>query len=560
MAMAVAFAALQFGSAGASTTHGRPQSSTPRISAAASVAHTGGTAGHYHVNCAVSAVCTEVQNPYEVFGDYKYVGHDEPSVLFYSSQPGSGNQMTYHLTLPKDPAPGPGGVPRAGESFNFQLHPAFWFGMALCATASYPMQVSTCASDSDSNIFDGLTPSTPLSQHPGTAFMELQFYPPGWVTWPAGNSCNASEWCAALNVDSLAEDPINGTAQNASCVNNVIGSPEYVNFAFVTKSGAAQAPANPVDSTLATFTPDSQRDLFMNSGDRLIVTLHDSRNGLVTTIKDLTTHVTGSMTAGAANGFGQVQYDPTGTSCNNIPYNFHPMYSTSSEHTRVVWAAHTYNIAFADEIGHFEACNGASAIVPFGNCPAGNTEFDGEPSDANDTGCFPAAASSLVQTNGCLEGSGVTGFDSVPYQPLWPDGNTSLHPTSIQFSSPLTAGNANYNRIAFEANLPRIEAPGQGSGNNCVRTTGVGCTLIPITDDGQPASFYPFFSTGTVRSQCTWLIGNDIPGLTTNDFGRNAQYGAQLFTNYLVFGGGGATFSQTDNYRQILSSNPCTSS
>jgi hypothetical protein len=262
------------------------------------------------------------------------------------------------------------------------------------------------------------------------------------------------------------------------------------------------------------------------------------------------------MTTSAANGFGQVQYDPTGTSCTNLPYDFHPMYSTSSEHTRVPWAAHSYNIAFDSEIGHFEACNGPNAITFGGACPAGNTEYDGEPSDANDQGCFPASASTLIQVNGCLEGSGVTGFDSVPYQPLWPDGNRRLHPTSIQFTSPITGG-YQYERVAFEANLPRIEAPGLGSGNNCVRTTGVGCTLIPLTDDGQPANFYPFYSIDRHGAKCAWLFGNDIPRQTTNDFGQNNQYGSELFLNYLVFGGGGATFSQTDNFRQILSTNPC---
>src|SRR5215472_3167665 len=224
-AMAMAFAAIPLGTAGASTTHGIPWPSIPRTSPTASVARSGDVAGHYHLNCAASAVCTEVQNPEEVFGEDQYVGHDEPSVLFYSSQAGSGNQMTYHLTLPTDPAP-----TQSGATFNFQLHPAFWFGMAMCATQSYPMQKSTCAPDSDSNIFDGQDSAHPMSQHPGTAFTELQFYPPGWVKWPAGNSCDATEWCAALNIDSLAEDPVNGTAQNASCVDNVIGSPEYVNF------------------------------------------------------------------------------------------------------------------------------------------------------------------------------------------------------------------------------------------------------------------------------------------------------------------------------------------
>ena len=41
-----------------------------------------------------------------------------------------------------------------------------------------------------------------------------------------------------------------------------------------TPNGLTPAPANPVQSTLATFTPDPQKDLFMNSGDQLSVSLH----------------------------------------------------------------------------------------------------------------------------------------------------------------------------------------------------------------------------------------------------------------------------------------------
>ncbi len=524
--------------------------SSPAITAHAAPAHAS-------VNCSLSATCTEVQDSEEVFGNGNYIGHDEPSTLFYSNRPGSGNQMVYTMKLPTDPKAGAGNVPLAGQSFNFQLHPAFWFGMAMCATQSYPLQVSTCKPDSDSNIFDGQDAQHPMSEHPGTAFMEMQFYPPGWVAWPAGNSCDPTKWCAALNVDSLAEDPVTGTTLNATCA--AVTGLEYVNFAFITKNGRSQAPANPVQSTAATFTPSPTQDLFMSSGDTIVTSLHDTNQGLRIDIIDLTTHQAGSMTASASNGFGQVQYDPTGTSCNNQPYNFHPMYSTSSEHTRVPWAAHSYNSAFADETGHFESCNGSNAITPGGSCPTGNTEYDGEPTDANDVGCFPAASSTLIQAPGCIEGSGVTGFDSNPYHPIWPDGNTALHPTSIQFTSPVTGFGSNYSRMAFEADLPRIEATDLGG--SCNRTTGANCTLIPVTDDGQPADFYPFFSIHKAShgASCTWLLGNDIPGLTTNDFGRNAQYGNLLFLNYLVFAGGGTTRSQTDDFRQVLNRNPCTS-
>src|SRR5437870_3929168 len=137
-----------------------------------------------------------------------YIGHDEPSVLFYSSAAGSGNNATFELTLPKDSPmlPKQNG---SGGTFNFQLHPAFWFGMAMCDTQSFPEFTNTCVPDSDTNIFTSTTPSDPnyLGKHPGTAFMEMQFYPPGWVAWPNGTSCDGKHWCAALNIDSLSFNP-----------------------------------------------------------------------------------------------------------------------------------------------------------------------------------------------------------------------------------------------------------------------------------------------------------------------------------------------------------------
>jgi hypothetical protein len=33
----------------------------------------------------------------------EYVGHDEPSLAFRSSEHGSGNDITYEVTLPKEP-------------------------------------------------------------------------------------------------------------------------------------------------------------------------------------------------------------------------------------------------------------------------------------------------------------------------------------------------------------------------------------------------------------------------------------------------------------------------
>ncbi len=511
-----------------------------------------------HIDCDESSLCAEVASYKEVFGPNYYVGHDEPSALFYSNRPGSGNRLRYTLTLPADPSPANPTTP--GKSYNFELAPTFWFGMALCDTQSYPEQVKTCQPDSDSNI----TPS--LAQHPGTAFTELQFYPPGWVPWPTwavapgATTCDPTRWCAAMNVFSLLEDPVNGTLQNDSCASKV--GIETFEFAFVTRNGQSLAPANPLDSTLATFTPDPNRVLLMNPHDRIRVTMHDTPDGLRAELVDLTSGQSGSMTASPANGFAQFKYAPNGKSCKAIPYAFHPMYSTSSEQTRVPWAAHSYNIAFSEEIGHFSRCDGATVpATPFGltdagipvSCPAGNTEDDGEPAEdpaagGDDNFCFPASRSLLVPIQGCTDTN--TGFDGVSYHAVWPDGNTALHPTPVQFTSPLTGPryDTDYTRAALEADLPRIEA-------TCDTTTGAGCTLIPTTDDGTPALFYPYYST-TRGGACQWQFGGAIPHSAT-DFGAQSQWGPLLSLEYLVFGGGGATHQVFSDFRNILSNNPC---
>jgi hypothetical protein len=511
-----------------------------------------------HIDCEYSRMCPDLANPEDVYG-VEYVGHDEPSLLFYSNNPGSGNQMRYNMTVPSDP---PATNPLA-RSYHFELNGAMWYGMALCDTQSYPEQVSTCTPDSDTNIVDpAVSPN-----HPGTAFMELQFYPPGWVPWPTwavavgASSCDPVKWCAAMNVFSLLEDPVNGTFQNDTCAAKV--GFETFEFAFVTKNGVAHAPANPLESTLATYTPDSVRDLFMSSGDRLQVSIHDTANGVQAQINDLTSGESGSMTASPANGFAQFKYDPTGTSCEAIPYAFHPMYSTSSEQTRVIWAAHSYNVGFSDEIGHFQFCNGAAVpATPFGVdslgnpivCPVGNTEElkkSQEPTEGapEDDFCFPASEALRINVQGCTDTN--TGFDGPSYMPVWPDGNTGLHPTSVLFTSPRfgSSYDQTYERAAFEADLPRIEF------NTCQRSTGFGCTLIPTTDDIAPAAFYPYFSTTSIRKTCNWQFGGSIPD-STNDFGQNSQYGPLLLLTYLAFGGGGATIKRYNDFRGVIP-NPC---
>jgi hypothetical protein len=513
---------------------------------------------HAHINCAYSsAMCTEVANSSKVFG--YYVGHDEPSMLFNSTTPGSGNHLRYNLVLPKDPSSSEPN--KANKSYAFELSGAEWLGMAICDSQSYPEQVSTCPPDSDKNVLD---PSV-SPKHVGQAYLELQFYPPGWIQWPTwqvavgASSCNPTMWCAAMNIDSLSLNPVTGQANNTTCLNKV--GEEYVNFAFVTKNGKSTGPANPLDATTSgTYTP-SPKDLFMNSGDHIQVSITDTSNGLKANLQDLSTGGTGSMTASKANGFAQIKFDPTGTSCTATPYAFHPMYSTSSTKTRVTWAAGSYNVAFDTEIGHFQFCTGAYkipatefGILPNGSptvCPSPDTEGRGvnaEPPDSDDLFCFPGSEAPVYKVTGCTF-TNDPGFDGASYQRLWPDGNTKMHPTPFRFTSPLTGPGytKQYSQVGFETDLPNIE-PG------CNTTTGVGCTLIPQTDSGTPAAFYPFYSTAKVAGRCYWQFGNDMPNMISN-FGQNGQYGTLLQQSYTNIGG--SSSAQLNDFRNIIP-NPCT--
>src|SRR5581483_3747580 len=95
----------------------------------------------------------------------------------------------------------------------------------------------------------------------------------------------------------------------------------------------------------------------------------------------------------------------------------------------------------------------------------------------------------------------VPDFDGVPYQASsWPgNGNDANTPAPVTFTSPLIDGNHNYDRVAFEADLPRIEA--SDLGGFCNRTTGAGCTNPP------PGAFYPIYTTALGARQmfgCVW--------------------------------------------------------
>jgi len=380
--------------------------------------------------------------------------------------------------------------------------------------------------------------------------MELQFYPPSWVKWPPGVSCDPTKWCAALAIFQLNLNQNTNVANNSDCLNTV--GIEPANFAFITRKGQPIGPPGPLDLTFASFDPSPAKVLMMQPGDKVTVDIHDSASGLQVALNDLTSGQSGSMTASVANGFAAVNYDPSATSCSETRHAFHAAYATSSEHTRVPWAAHGYNVSFSDEIGHFEYCSSVDAQG--GSCTqAGSDPFDS-------AFCFAPPFGSPVQATkvkigGCIATD--VDFDGVSYQPNWPGatGNAaleaSLHPTPVRFTSPLFNGTQNYNRVAFEADLPRIEIPSLSPNNTCDRGTGAGCVNPP-----NGANFYPWYTTASVGGNCVWQLGGgNIPG-TTNTFGGSSTtaFGPLLFFTYP---GPTGPITRTNNFRNVLTSNPC---
>jgi hypothetical protein len=505
----------------------------------------------------LGGLCTDPLGMYEgqptrFVDNGHYVGHDEPSVKFISNAAGSASDMTYVMQLAVDPGAAPT-VSSPKVSHYAQLSPAPWFGLPLCDPRSYPQ--NPCTPDSDANHGELTNPADA-----GSAFMELQFYAPGFQPFIDSVSCDPTRYCAALTIDSLS-----CTFGFVTCNNNCI---EPVNFAFLQMNGVPAGPPSPQRADVSTFFPNAQT-LKMNQGDVLQVTIRDTRDGLLTRIDDLSTGRSGFMVASAANGFMNTSI----ADCSGTPFSFHAEYSSAQQQNQVPWAALEGGVLMQQELGHFETCSSVTSRLPVqdtfadgqsfsdrdvfqvcrggfegrhatgeGPCSPttalcrGSTTETGAPcptNDANtgascefsDASCMPAGSRTIVVDGtaetvrwpvaGCQDNvfqNGDLDFDGNSYQADWPDGSPG-HPTSFKYLGPFTPVGGTYPTIQYESNVAASEIL-------CNVQTGAGCTAPPVG-----AAFYPFWSIGSSHGLCLWNFGNDIPGTTIEDFGRDAQYG-----------------------------------
>jgi hypothetical protein len=162
-----------------------------------------------------------------------------------------------------------------------------------------------------------------------------------------------------------------------------------------------------------------------------------------------------------------------------------------------------------------------------------------------------------------------------------------FNPRPVLFTSPLftnaqTGEQQNYHRVAFEADLPRIE----GNTNPiCQRfvsnpaspNPGQGCVNPPTG-----ANFYPFFTTRGGKgsadtsmsssksmkdddggeededaNSCTWQLGGaNLPGVKETFGGSSTtEFGPLLQLAYPA--ANGQVSVRFNNFRQVLSDNPC---
>lgn len=509
----------------------------------------------------LGGLCTDPLTPPGASGSYgtqatrfydngHYIGHDEPSVKFISGEPGSGDNMTYYMRVASDPGGTPTAYPGPNNTTDYaELSPAPWFGLPICDPLSYPQ--NSCTPQSDSNL-GGITDANAA----GSAFLEVQLYPPGFTPFATAPSCDPTHWCAALTIDSL-EATYGFAAINPACE-------EPVNFAYLQTNGVPAGPPSPQLTDSATFTPNGHT-LLINGGDVLRLTIQDvpvpkftetvdgqtysvpAGLALETSVDDLTTHRSGSMIASAANGFMNTQGIVDGAvnpGCPGQPFNFTAEYSTASTQNQVPWAALEGGVLMEQEMGHFEVCSSVSDPLPqpgdadvyqvcnggsegsgntapeqgcsltTGDCPGATTE-DGlacpappgssEPNFKEGLSCEYSDALCMPKGPRPISNDGSTTTADWPVAGCQDDyfqnGDLDFDGTSYQPDWP--DGRSNH-PTSFEYLGPftngqpypqvQLETDILASEGFCSTTTGLGCSVPPVG-----AAFYAFWSIGRAR-------------------------------------------------------------
>jgi len=477
-----------------------------------------------------------------------YIGHDEPDATFESNAPGSGGDVDWTVTLGRDPVAAPGdAVPGKDVSHWFELSPAPWFSMSLCDPNSYPQ--TPCTANSDSNAPTCFGPNcTTANSGGGSAFLEMQLYPPNQPPFIDNESCDSSHWCAALTIDSAE-----CTAGFAQCNTNC---EEPLQFAFVQKNGIPTGPPAPQDATRATDIPNNET-LLMNPGDTIRIHLLDAPapgggKAIEVVINDLTQHTRGFMQGSAVNGFQTTSM----ADCSGTPFNFQPEFNTAAPGNISSWTAIAADISTEFETGHFEPCTSltdqltGNPFDPLDQSPnynecSGPYESAGPPDSTTpesggDALCYlagathpgyngPGTATTPDLTTGCQDNVfsiGDLDFDGTPYWTEWPTGLfPNRYPSSFLEQFPTSNGHR-YSKFFFQTDVALSESTCQGNTIGNGGGTSSGCTVPPPG----PGNFYPYWTEVHAGNFCALEFGNVSSALFRTDFGKDAEYGQDMFS------------------------------
>jgi hypothetical protein len=478
-----------------------------------------------------------------------YIGHDEPNTDFTSSARGSGNNVSWTVTLGKNPKAAPTDIDPGHDVTDwFELTPAPWFSMALCDPNSFPQ--TSCTPESDSNAPTCIGPDCTTNLGGGSAFMEMQFYPPGNPPFVDSQSCDATHWCAALTIDSLE-----CTAAFASCNNDC---EEPLNFGFIQRDGVPTGPPGPADSDLSTFVNNSET-LLMNPGDTITFHMLDAPapgggKAFEVVMDDLTTHQSGFMQASAANGFETTSM----ANCSGTPFNFQPEFNTAKPGNINSWGADQVDISTVFETGHWEPCTSLSdpisnPIDPSDGSQMYNTcssPYESAPgiqrtsAEIGNAVCFaagdthpgyngPGTSTQPDAMTGCQDDlfqNGDLDFLGPPYyRGSWPTGPTptSRVPSSFLEQFP-TSNGRQYSQFHFQTDIALSEWECGGGNYANASATAAGCTVPPAG----PGGFYPYWTQFYAAGSCALEFGNVSSGFGLTDFGQDAQYGSDQFATY----------------------------
>jgi hypothetical protein len=511
-----------------------------------------------------------------------YVGHDEPSVKFISNSANSGNTMSYFMKLPVDPAKAP--TANGSVTHYSELSVAPWFGLPICDPGSYPQ--NPCTPDSDSNIGNINDP-----HDAGSAFMELQFYAPGEPPFAEADSCSSTKWCAAITIDSLesqfnfvninpgCEEPVNFAFLQTNGVPTGPPGPQTANFqTFIPNANTLQM--NPGDTIkLAITDPPSG----------LTATINDITTGQTGTMQ--ASAANGFMNTNYINCEGSpftfhAEY-ATANQQNSVPWaaldggvlmqteigHGESCASLKNRQPLTEGGISTNPNTFSQDNDIFETCVGGNEGTHRGRhhrviqnvgegpcnastgicknsetegkhhpvaCPVKNFET-GELCEFSDGICLPKGNRSVdlggstvtehSPLNICFQDryeNGDLDYNGLGYRNnTWPNGSKNT-PTSFRYVGPFDAAGSTYP-------LAEWETDAAGSEILCNISTGANCQVPPRGSAG----FYPFWTmtnkqtiSGFPAGTCTWNFGNDIKGVTTVNFGKDAEYGLPEISRY----------------------------